>query len=144
MHAVLAYIAYMFDNSRVTGPLLRNCVRSISGAYALNGYAAPAKPQGSELLYKDNSIALIGFTKDKFEQGGPEPGGGKAIPDAVIEKFCHQALKALGKCGLKTARAALANVYNTLFLLDQLQRRTWSGTGWKFSQTQAFGSRCRW
>lgn len=79
LHAVLAFIALVFETTAVFRTLLRNYISSINGAYALHGHKAPARPYGSDRLYKDASMALVGFTKDPLLQGGSEPGGAEAM-----------------------------------------------------------------
>jgi hypothetical protein len=73
LHAMLAWLSYMFHSTSITGETAEQYVSIVNAAYATMGLQPPAKPAGSWGLYYDVRMTLAGFTKARLEGGGRDP-----------------------------------------------------------------------
>jgi hypothetical protein len=111
LHAMLAWLSYLFHTTSITGETAKQYVSSVNAAYATMGLQPPAKPAGSWRLYHDVKMALAGFTKVRLAVWARDPKSHVPTSTEMIERLCCLTLKALDREDLPMARAALANVW---------------------------------
>jgi hypothetical protein len=111
LHAILAWLSYMFHATSITGETAEQLVSSLNAGYATVGLQPPAKPAESWRLHHDVTMALAGFIKALLEGGGRDPKCHIPTTTEMIKRLFYLTLKALDREVAPMARAALAKVW---------------------------------
>jgi hypothetical protein len=69
-HAMVAWMAFLFETTKISGDSMRQYVSSINMAYETSGLAPPGGPAGTKRLYHEVSRAIHGFTNARLRAGG--------------------------------------------------------------------------
>jgi hypothetical protein len=113
-HAMVAWIAFLFETTKSSGDSMRQYVSSINMAYETSGPAPPGRPAGTKCLYHEVSHAIHGFTNARLRAGGAEPTQHIPTPDTLTGLLCDFVQKVLSapvsSKSLSLARNALSNV----------------------------------
>jgi hypothetical protein len=114
-HAIVAWITYMFEPTRVSGDSMEQCVSTVYRAFETSGLAPPGMPQNCNRLYVEVKWAIEGFKRARLNAGGKEPVQHSPTPDFVIAALCLLVRKELTppitikKLGM--TRSGLANIW---------------------------------
>jgi hypothetical protein len=68
-HAMVAWIAYMFDSTSISGDSMEQYVSTVNRAFETSGLAPPGRPQNYNRLYAEVKRAIDGFNRARLNAG---------------------------------------------------------------------------
>jgi hypothetical protein len=83
-HAMVAWIAYLFESSSISGDSMEQYVSVVNRAYETSGLSPPGKAPNSTRLYIEVRQALDGFKRARLKAGGAETVQHMPTPDLLI------------------------------------------------------------
>jgi hypothetical protein len=117
---MVAWMAFLFETTKIRGDTKRQYVSSISMAYETSGLAPPRRPAGTKRLYHKVGRAIHGFTNARLRAGGVEPTQHSPTPDTLIGLLCdfvHKVLSApVSAKSVSLALNALSNVWQYVMI----------------------------
>jgi hypothetical protein len=69
-HAMVAWIAYMFELTSISGDSMEQYVSAVNRAFETSGLTPPGRPQNCNRLFVEVKRAIDGFKRARMNAGG--------------------------------------------------------------------------